>query len=131
MKEREGVQDGERESKSEGEGGCAREGVQDRERESVSEGEGVQNGERESMNKGEAGCTRTPPFNCAFPSPSCTPSFSSLTLTLSLSCTPSLSFTHALPLSVVHLHSVKVDHCTSGNTRDILNLTCLKSGLGR
>ena len=102
-----------------------REGVQEKER------EGVQNGERESVSKGEAECTRTPPFNRAFPSPSCTPSLPSLTLSLSLSCTPSLSFTHALPLSVVHLHSVKVDHCTSATTRDILNLTCLKSGLGR
>ena len=40
MKEREGVQDGERESMSEGEGGCAREG------------------ERESMSEGEGGCAR-------------------------------------------------------------------------
>ena len=47
MKEREGVQDGERESMSE-EGGCARQ------RESVSEGEGVQ--ERESVSEGEGGC---------------------------------------------------------------------------
>ena len=35
-----------------------REGVQDGERESTSEGEGVQDGERESMSEGEGGCTR-------------------------------------------------------------------------
>ena len=35
-----------------------REGVQDEERESVSEGGSVQDGERESVSEGEGGCAR-------------------------------------------------------------------------